>query len=331
MNAISQIHSTELGTYYNTDSETTLKSDFGNQLKGKAQLILTSPPFPLNNKKSYGNLEGEEYKKWFISLAPLFADLIADNGSIVIEMGNSWMQGRPIQSLLHLEALIGFINDSNVGLRLCQQIVCYNPSRLPSPAQWVTVNRARLTDSFTHVWWIAKTDFPKADNKKVLRPYSKEMKALLKRQKYNHGKRPSGFNISQEGFLTDHGGSISHNLIEIEPLEESREVRLPNVFSLSNSASNDFFLRTCRSRNITPHPARMNVGLASFFIQFLTDPGDLVLDPFAGSNTTGFAAEILGRRWISLEIKSDFAEQSRIRFEDPVLNTGRSHPPNGEV
>src|SRR5262249_15186534 len=126
--------------------------------------------------------------------------LLSDDGSIVIEVGNSWVPGRPVQSLLHLESLIGFVNNPQANLRLCQQFICYNPSRLPSPAQWVTVERIRLTDSYTHIWWMAKSDFPKANNRKVLRPYGSEMKALLKRRSYNSGNRPSEHRISENGF-----------------------------------------------------------------------------------------------------------------------------------
>jgi DNA modification methylase len=310
---------TELGKYYLANAKTILASEAGQVLKGQFQLILTSPPFPLNNKKSYGNLKGDEYRIWLAELAETFSNLLKPDGSIVIELGNSWEAGRPVQSLLHLEALMDFVKSPKADLRLCQQFVCYNPARLPSPAQWVTVNRIRTTDSFTHVWWVAKSDYPKADTRKVLRPYSKSMKKLLKRQSYNTGKRPSEHHISEESFLYDHGGSIPHNLFELEAMDEKREVRLSNAFSFSNTQSNDFYLRTCRERGITPHPARMPEGLVAFFIEFLTDPGDLVLDPFAGSNTTGYVAECLGRRWMSIEIKEDYLEQAKIRLEDPLI------------
>lgn len=317
-------HKTDLGAYYIGDSNELLRSELGKALRGKVQLLLTSPPFPLNNKKSYGNFKGEVYKDWFVGLAKVFADLLTEDGSIVIEMGNAWVPGRPVQSLLHLESLIGFLKNPDTNLRLCQQFICYNPSRLPSPAQWVTINRIRTTDSYTQVWWMAKTDFPKADNRRVLRPYSKEMKELLGRQNYNAGKRPSEHLISKDSFLVDHNGSIMPNLFEIEPMDEKREVRLPNAFSISNTQSNDFFMRKCREKGIVPHPARMPKGLAAFFIEFLTDPGDLVLDPFAGSNTTGFVAELLHRHWASIEIKEEYALQSLIRFEDPILKQSRN-------
>lgn len=304
------------GTYFVGDSAHLLASEDFAALKGKVNLILTSPPYPLNNKKSYGNLTGEKYLEWFTSLAPVFSDLLTEDGSIVLEIGNAWEPGRPVQSLLHLESLLGFVRHKNAGLRLIQQFVCYNPSRLPSPAQWVTVNRIRTVDSFTHVWWLAKTDFPKADNSKVLRPYSKAMKSLLQRGEYNTGNRPSEHRISENGFLNDRGGSIAHNLFEIEELDPKREVRLPNAFSMANSASNDYFHRECKNRGITPHPARMPMGLASFFIEFLTDKGDLVLDPFAGSNTTGYSAAVAGRQWVGIDAQDTYVQQSLIRFDN---------------
>ena len=313
------IFNTALGKYYHGDSSSILCGKLGNKLAGKVQLILTSPPFPLNSKKSYGNLTGEEYREWFASLAPLFSDLLTDDGSIVIELGNAWLSGRPVQSLLHLESLIDFIKHPTAKLRLCQQFVCYNPARLPSPAQWVTINRIRLTDSYTHLWWMSKSDYPKADNRNVLRPYSKSMKRLLKRQDYNSGKRPSEHSISKDGFLTDHGGSIATNFFELEAMEPGEEPRLPNAFRFPNTNSNDFFLRTCRDRGIDPHPARMPEGLAAFFIEFLTEPNDLIFDPFAGSNTTGYTAERLNRKWVAVEIKEDYVEQAKIRFENPEL------------
>jgi DNA methylase len=307
-----------------------LSNDALRNLKGKIQLILTSPPFPLNVKKSYGNMTGDEYLKWFSNLAPTFAEMLTENGSIVIEMGNGWEPKRPVQSLLPLKALISFTENDEAGLRLIQQFVCYNPSRLPSPAQWVTVNRMRTVDSFTNVWWLAKSDFPKADNSKVLRPYSNSMLSLLKKGDFNAGKRPSGHHISEEGFLRDCGGSIAHNFFELDGMDSERKVRLPdpfNAFSLSNSASNDLFMRTCKERGIkNPHPARMQMGLAAFFIQYLTDQEDWVLDPFAGSNTTGYASARLGRRWIAIDTKEEYVEQSKIRFEDPVLKNLTEQP-----
>jgi DNA modification methylase len=315
------LYKTKLGKYLIGDSVELIKKKLIKSHKNKVNLIITSPPFPLNEKKKYGNKKGDEYKEWFISLAPLLSELLAPDGSIVLELGNAWEPGKPIQSVLHLESLLGFLKHPDGGLNLCQELICYNPSRLPSPAQWVTVERSRTTDSYTHVWWMAKSINPKADNTKVLRPYSKSMLALLKKGKYNSGRRPSEHVVGKKSFLTDHKGSIMPNFIEIDKMDGNSDLRLPeNVIRLSNTSSNDSFLRMCREKKITPHPARMNPGLIAFFVEFLTNPGDLVFDPFAGTNTTGFVSELMGRNWLSVEAEEEYGKQAIIRFEAENLN-----------
>ena len=165
------------GRYYIGKAEEILTSSSFCKLRGQIQLIFTSPPFPLNSKKSYGNMLGDEYLQWFTNLAPLFSEMLTEDGSIVIELGNSWESQRPVQSLLPLQSLLNFVSHPDANLRLIQEFVCYNPSRLPSPANWVTVERIRTVDSYTRLWWMAKTDKPKADNSKVLRPYSDRIRA----------------------------------------------------------------------------------------------------------------------------------------------------------
>lgn len=331
MTTIEPYTSTKLGKFYLGKCEELLNDDLGRSLEGKVQLVFTSPPFPLNKKKRYGNHKGEDYLKWFTALAPILSRLLKPDGSIVIELGNSWEDGRPVQSLLPLKSLLGFVSHQDAGLRLCQQFICHNPARLPSPTQWVNVKRCRVTDSHTQLWWMAISDDPKADNCKVLRPYSKKMQKLLSRGTYNAGRRPSGHKIGQSSFLKNNGGAISHNVLEMEPINPDAEVRIPrSAFSLSNTTSTDFFHTECKARGITPHPARIQPRLVDFFVQFLTDPGDLVLDPFAGSNVTGYVAEGTGRQWVSIEAEEEYAQQSCIRFEDPELKKIISAPEDTE-
>ncbi len=308
------LYETNYGKYYIGKCEEMI-DNLG--VNGQVQLLLTSPPYPLNKKKKYGNMVGEEYLEWLYKLAPLFSKVLKPDGSLVIEMGNSWEKNRPIQSILTIKSLLQFLENPEANLRLCQEFVCYNPARLPSPAQWVTIERIRAIDSYTHIWWMANSDYPKADNRKILRPYSKSMKKLLKNGEYNAGKRPSEHSISEKSFLTNNNGSISHNVLEIEPIEDNKELRLPySMLSIANTKSNDYYMKRCREEGYIPHPARMPLELASFFINFLTDENDLVLDPFGGSNTTGFCAERLKRKWIAIEAEGDYGIQSTIRFEE---------------
>ena len=310
---IKKAYSTKLGSMWLGTIESALELEPLLGCKGKVDLVFTSPPYPLKNKKKYGNRIGEDYLEWFMKLAPPISDLLTPSGSIVIELGNTWESGIPEMSTLPIRTLLGFQNAAK--LRLCQHIVWHNTTRLPSPGQWVTIERIRLKDSFTHVWWMSKSTNPKADNRRVLIPYSNDMKILLKNQSYNSGKRPSGHVISKTGFLKNHGGAISPSVID-----SADHGRYPeSLLQFSNNMWNAKYSKFCRENNLPPHPARMPSDLAAFMIQFLTEPGDLVLDPFAGSNTTGGVAEKLKRRWISIEAERVYIDGSRSRFDGSIL------------
>ena len=292
-------YSSKLGSLTVGAVEDFLKSPEGENLKGRVQLIFTSPPFPLNRKKKYGNLQGEEFSKWLASLADSLIPLLTDDGSIVIEMGNSWVSGSPTMSTLALRSMLKFLDDGD--LHLCQQFIYYNPAKLPSPAQWVNVERIRLKDSHTHLWWMSKSERPKANNRNVLKEYSGAMKDLIRNKKYNSGKRPSQHNISEGSFFTDNGGAIPSS-----------------VLSYANTSSREKYLDHCKEIGFSPHPARMPTELPEFFIKLLTDVNDIVFDPFGGSNTTGAAAEVLSRRWLAVEKNPEYAYASLGRFPEAI-------------
>ncbi|MDF2479450.1 MAG: methylase protein [Sphingobacterium sp.] len=287
---------TNLGKLYIGQCEDIISNQLLHKLEGQVQLIFTSPPFPLNRKKKYDNLNGEEYIMWLESLAPLFKNLLTETGSVVIEMGNAWERGSPVCSLLPLEALIRFKQAGS--FYLCQEFVYYNPARLPAPIEWVNKKRIRVKDAFTKLWWFAKSNNPYADNRNVLVEYSERMKRLLNKSQYNSGKRPSEYVIGEKSFLTNNGGAIPSNVIVA-----------------SNTSSRDPYLKYCRKNSLELHPARMPREIPQFFINFLTKPGDIVIDPFAGSNTTGAVAEKYQRQWISIEAEEKYASGSIGRFQ----------------
>jgi DNA modification methylase len=303
------LYRTKFGQSYISTIEGALTKKPIEDVRGKVDLLFTSPPFPLVKKKSYGNETGHQYVEWLVGLAPALCDLLSPTGSIVIELGNAWVKGSPTMSTLSLEALLAFRRAAN--LHLCQHLICHNPARLPTPAEWVAVKRTRLKDSFTHVWWMSKTENPKADNRRVLLPYSASMKHLLRRGTYNAGRRPSGHRLSKTGFLTDQGGSISPSVIKVL---DNDAMYPESLLQFTGTAWDTGYRSYCKQRSLKAHPARMQPGLAGFFISFLTEPGDLVMDPFGGSNTTGAVAEHLQRRWVAVEADENFAEGSKGRF-----------------
>jgi DNA modification methylase len=288
-------YGTRFGRAYHTTVESFLDSRIGSSYRHKVDLILTSPPFPLNRKKSYGNLTGDRYLEWLEELAPGLLTLLKPRGSIVIEIGNAWEGGSPIMSTLTTRSLLAFLDAGN--LNLCEEFVGFNRASLPLPAEWVNVRRIRVKDAFTHIWWMSPTQRPVANNRRVLAPYKPAMLQLLKTGKYNAGRRPSGNVVGETSFSHNNGGAIP-----------------PNVLEYSNTAASDAYLAFCKSRGLQPHPARMNGSVARFFIKFLTTEGGLVLDPFAGSNTTGGEAQALKRRWVSLERDADYLYGSSGRF-----------------
>ncbi|WKZ65517.1 MAG: site-specific DNA-methyltransferase [Flavobacteriales bacterium] len=294
---------TEHGYAVNGSSEDLLKSKAMKDLRGQVQLVFTSPPFPLNRKKAYDNKTGDAYKKWLSEYAVLLTDVLRPDGSIVIEIGNSWEPGLPVMSTLALEALLEFKKAAN--LYLCQQFVWYNPAKLPTPAQWVTVDRTRVKDAFTMLWWLSPTPRPKANNRGVLVPYSPSMRKLLKKQSYNAGTRPSEHVISATSFLSDNGGAIPPNVLQHEA---------DNFLVGSNTGSSDSYHAYCKAKGLKQHPARMPISLPKFFIGLCTEPGDLVFDPFGGSMTTGAAAEEMGRTWFATEVVDSYLEGAMGRF-----------------
>ena len=317
---------TSWGRMYHGDCQQLLNQSPLTQYTGQIQLILTSPPFPLNTKKKYGNLTGDAYLQWLSQMAPLFRKYLTADGSIVLELGNAWESGSPTMSTLPIRALLAFQEAAE--LHLCQEFICFNPARLPTPTQWVNIERIRVKDAFTRVWWMSPVERPKANNKNVVTEYSKSMQKLLQRGTYNPGKRPSGHNIGEKSFLSNNGGAIPPNVLI--PSENRVSPTLFEVLPIANTRANDAYQQYCRSQGFPIHPARMQEKLAEFFIEFLTEKNDLVLDPFAGSNTTGTVAQRLERRWVSIELDHEYIQGAEVRVR-PELNdgdtTGRSFPP----
>jgi site-specific DNA-methyltransferase (cytosine-N4-specific) len=259
-------------------------------------LVFTSPPFALRRKKAYGNVPAAEYVEWFLPFAGEIYRLLRPDGSFVLDLGGAWNPGTGTRSLYQYELILRLART----FHLAQEFYWFNPSRLPTPAEWVTIRRTRVKDAVNMLWWLSKTTEPQANNRRVLRPYSRSMRRLL-RDGYEVARRPSQHDISPH-FRRDNGGAIPPNLLEVP-----------------NTCSRDDYFRHCREAGLPIHPARFPPALPDFFIRFLTEPGQLVLDPFAGSNVTGQVAQQLERRWIAIEINGDYVAGSQFRFADAVV------------
>lgn len=292
---------TRLGAAYCGDS-----LDLISELDDESvDLAFTSPPFALQREKDYGNPSQEDYVDWLAQFAAQMLPKLKLSGSFVIDIGGAYRKGLPVRSLYPFRALIKFCDE--VGYHLAEDFYWFNPSKLPSPIEWVNKRKLRAKDSVNTVWWLSRTEWPQADVSAVLTEYSARMKRLLEDPEsfYSPKKRPSGHDIGS-GFGQNNGGAIPSNLL-----------------SIPNSESNSVYLSTCKLMGIKGHPARFPPKLPEFFIRMLTKPGDLVVDIFAGSNTTGMVAERETRRWASFELDRDYVAASAFRFfgERPSIST----------
>lgn len=280
-----------------------------NVLKGRpdnsVDLVMTSPPFGLVRKKEYGNVHADEYCDWFRPFAEQLYRVLRDTGSLVIDIGGAWNEGIPTRHLYHFKLLIMLCEE--YGFHLAEEFYWWNPSKLPTPAEWVTVRRIRVKDAVNTVWWLSKTPWPKASNHRVLQPYSPSMLDLLERG-YKAKKRPSGHDISEK-FSTNNGAAIP-----------------PNLLGIPNTESNSYYIRYCQDNNLPIHPARYPAELPEYFIRMLTDQGDEVVDPFAGSCITGEVCERLERRWQCIEMSEEYLKGALGRFERGVYEKPVSNP-----
>lgn len=283
-------YKTHQGKVYLGDALDVLKETKANSV----DLIMTSPPFGLVRKKEYGNVHADEYLEWFKPFAKQFHYVLKDSGSLVIDIGGAWTSGLPTRSLYHFKLLIMLCEE--FGFHLAQEFYWWNPSKLPTPAEWVTVRRIRVKDAINTVWWLSRTPWPKASNRRVLQPYSSSMHDLLEKG-YKAQKRPSGHDISKK-FSVNNGASIP-----------------PNLIVVPNTESNSFYLRYCQEKGLKPHPARYPAALPEYFIRMLTDEGDSVFDPFAGSCVTGEVSERLRRQWTCVEMVEEYLMGALARFQ----------------
>jgi len=286
-------------------------------------LVMTSPPYALRRKKSYGNVDTDAYIEWFTPFANEVRRVLKDSGSFVVNIGGVWNKSSPTRSTYHFELAVKMVRD--VGFYLAQEFYWHNPARMPTPAEWVTVKRIRVKDSVEMVWWFSKTEYPKASNRKVLTPYKQSMLSLFENG-YNAGPRPSGYNVSAKWWGKDNGGAIPPNFMEIENEDYVDDPLLSSAMQYSNTEANTVYQRRCKEFGIKPPPARYPAALPEFFIRMLTDEGDLVVDPFAGSNVTGSVCEKLKRKWVSVDLDDEFVRASAFRFEGRILEARTDIP-----
>lgn len=270
-------------------------------------LCLTSPPYPLRRPRAYGNPTAHEFVDFITeALEPIVKNLLP-GGSIALNISNDiFVSGSPERSL-YVERTVIALHD-RLGLRLMDRLIWQNPCKPPGPLQWASLTRQQLNVSWEPVLWF--TNDPKrcfADNRRVLKPHTNQHARLIAQGGANRTASygDGAYRLKDSSFGTPTEGAIPKN----------------TLYFPTNNQSNGRAkaLRDCAIQAGLPtHGAAMPLDLAKFLVQFLTDSDSdhLVVDPFGGWNTSGLAAEALGRRWLVTESIAQYSAASSFRFLD---------------
>lgn len=274
-------YSTELGAAIWGDN-----LDFYSSINEPITLCVTSPPYPLRVKRNYGNVDEKAWVDFIVrTLEPIVNNLVP-GGSIVLNVSNDiFKKGVPSRSL-YLERMVLALNDE-LGLSLMDRIPWVNLSKPPSPTYWACVNRQQLCSGYEPIYWFTNDPSQvKSNNNRVLEPHSKSHLEFLKEGNTRVASYGDGaYKLRETSFSNLTDGKIPKNVIHRGHVcSDSKEVR-----------------KIAKELGLPAHSAMFPTAIPDFFIDFLTEKGDLVVDPFAGTNKTGLAAERKGRRWLCVE------------------------------
>lgn len=262
--------------------------DIFKRLNVPVVLAFSSPPFPLSKPRSYGNPAEREIVDYICDTLEPIVEALAPEGSLVLNVSQDiFLPGTPARST-YVERLTLEICD-RFGLHLMDRLIWENPSKAPGPVQWASKTRQQLNVGYEPVLWFARDAVRcKSSNLRVLQPHSERHLKLIKsggeKRHTNYG--DGAYRLRPGSFSNETAGTIPKNVL-------TRGHRC---------AFGSQHRQAAEALGLPTHGAPMPLSIPEFLIQFLSEPGDLVIDPWAGRNATSYAAEMLGRAWMSGEL-----------------------------
>jgi len=262
--------------------------------------VITSPPYPLRQARAYGGPQQHEYTDFIVSALEPLVRRLRPGGTIALNISNDcFMPGSPARSL-YRERLILALHDK-LGLHKLDEIPWVNDSKPPGPIQWASKQRMQLNVSWEPIYLLTNDPLRSlCDNRRVLQPHTDRQIKLLKRGgEQRIGSFGDGaYTLKHGSFGRETDGRIPKNTLRFGH-------RCPDL---------DRYREYCRSEGFASHGAAMPLKLVRFLVEYLAAPGDLVVDPFGGTQTTGKACEETLRRWVSVERMLQYLMGSASRF-----------------
>lgn len=247
-------------------------------------LILTSPPYANARKKQYGGIAPDDYADWLASFHPVFWEALKPEGSLLLNL-----KGNVVKGVRHRYVWQTIEKLTRLGWHCMDDYLWHKKTAMPG--YWPT----RLRDAWEYCFHLAKSKRPYMNQEAVKIPIAPSTQARAQRlSQRDHG-----------GQRSASGSGMSRHMAHWQ----NKTTVLPsNVLHLSPETRNQ------------GHPAVFPVALPRFFIQLLSPVGGWVLDPFAGSGTTGVAALQLGRRVVLVEQLEPYCRiaEQRLRVAESV-------------
>ena len=242
-------------------------------------LILTSPPYADARKNTYGGVHPDNYVEWFMPRADEFLRVLKPTGSFILNIKERVVNGERHTYVLEL-----ILEMRRHGWLWTEEYLWHKKNS--HPGKWPN----RFRDNWERLLQFNKQKQFKMFQDEVMVPVGDWAKSRLKNLSETDRKRDN----SRVG--SGFGKKISNWV--------GRDMVYPNnVLHMATECYNQ------------GHAATFPVALPEWFTKVFTEPGDLVLDPFAGSGTTCVAAKRLGRRWTGIDTEEEFVRLAEERLE----------------
>ncbi len=245
-----------------------------------ADLIITSPPYAYNRKKTYGGVPVEKYVAWFLPISSELKRVLNPHGSFILNIKERAVNGERGTYVYEL-----VLEMRKQGWLWVEDYIWHK--RNTYPGRWPN----RFRDLWEHCYHFTKSEDFKMYQDAVKVPVGKWAERRLTKLSETDKKRDESKTLS--GF----GKNVSNWL--------GRDYVYPgNVLHLATESSN------------VNHSAAFPVALPSWFIRLFSEKDNVVLDPFIGSGTTAVAALDLNRHFIGIELSEDYHEVAVERVKE---------------
>lgn len=270
-------------------------------LEESIAVCITSPPYPLANPRAYGNPNQNNWVDFVCAALEPIVKRLLPGGSIAVNLSNDiFLPGLPARSTYRERFVIAM--EDRLGMYKMDDIPWVNLSKAPGPVAWASKKRMQLNTGYEPILIFCNDPLNSfANNQRVLQPHSPKHQRLI-----DAGGEQSA-RSSSDGAYVIRKGAYSNPTAG----------RIPrNVLTMGHSCADQRQMRKlARAAGLPVHGASMPLAVALFLVQYLSRPGDLVVDPFGGTMTTGKACEELGRMWLASELMAEYIMCGRYRFD----------------